>query len=74
MEARDRELSAEMVRCLCNFAKSGDPNRGEKVAPWTPAQTAGKQVFCMGEAPSAMGRVSMLKVVKTMLTNKAVGE
>ena len=74
MEARDRELSAEMVRCLCNFAKSGDPNRGEKVAPWTPAQTAGKQVFCMGEAPAAMGRVSMLKLVKTMLTNKAVGE
>ena len=74
MEARDQELSAEMVRCLCNFAKSGDPNRGEKVAPWTPAQTAGKQVFCMGEAPAAMGRVSMLKLVKTMLTNKAVGE
>ena len=74
MEQKDRELSEEMVRCLCNFAKSGDPNRGEKVAVWTPAQVAGKQALCMGEAPARMCRISMLKLVKTMLTNKAVGE
>ena len=74
MEARDRALSEEMVRYLCNFAKTGDPNRGENVSPWTPAQEAGKQVLCMGEAPSRMRKIPMLKLIHTMLTNKAGGE
>ena len=74
MERKDRELSEQMVRCLCNFAKNGDPNQGEKVSAWTPAQAAGKKVLCMGQQPGTMQKVSMLKLVKTMLTNKAVGE
>lgn len=74
MEQKDRSLSEEMVRYLCNFAKTGDPNRGEQVAVWTPAQKAGKQVLRMGEKPTAMGKLSMLKLIYTMLTNKAVGE
>ena len=74
MEQKDRALSEEMVRYLCNFAKTGDPNRGEQVAVWTPAQKAGKQVLRMGEKPTAMGKLSMLKLIYTMLTNKAVGE
>ena len=74
MEQKDRALSEEMVRYLCNFAKTGDPNRGDQVALWTPAQKAGKQVLRMGEKPTAMGRLSMLKLIHTMLTNKAVGE
>ncbi|MBR5294138.1 MAG: carboxylesterase family protein [Oscillospiraceae bacterium] len=74
MEQKDRALSEEMVRYLCNFAKTGDPNRGDQVALWTPAQSAGKQVLRMGEKPTAMGKLSMLKLIHTMLTNKAVGE
>ena len=74
MEDKDRSLSEEMVRCLCNFVKTGDPNQGDQVALWTPAQSAGKQVLRMGEKPTAMGKLSMLKLIHTMLTNKAVGE
>ena len=74
MEQKDRALSEEMVRYLCNFAKTGDPNRGEQVAAWTPAQKAGKQVLRMGEKPTAMAKLSMLKLIYTMLTNKVVGE
>ena len=74
MEQKDRSLSEEMVRYLCNFAKTGDPNRGEQVVSWTPAQKAGKQVLRMGEKPTAMGKLSTAKLIYTMLTNKAVGE
>ena len=74
MEQKDRSLSEEMVRYLCNFAKTGDPNHGDQVALWTPAQKAGKQVLRMGEKPTAMAKLSMLKLIYTMLTNKAVGE
>ena len=74
MEAKDHALSGEMVRYLCNFAKNGDPNLGEQVAPWTEAQSAGKQVLCMGEEPGRMRKIPMLKLIHTMLTNKAVGE
>ena len=74
MEEKDRRLSEEMVRRLCNFVKTGDPNQGERVSNWTPAQTAGKQVLRMGEKPTAMAKPSMMKLIHTMLTNKAVGE
>ena len=74
MEAKDHALSGEMVRYLCNFAKNGDPNLGGKVTPWTEAQSAGKQVLCMGEEPGRMRKIPMLKLIHTMLTNKAVGE
>ena len=74
MEAKDRALSEEMVRYLCNFVKTGDPNTGEEVSPWTSAQASGKKVICMGEIPSAMRKPSTLKLIYTMLTNKAVGE
>ena len=74
MEEKDRALSEEMVRYLCNFAKNGDPNIGESVTPWSRAQASGKNVLCMGEGPSAMCKPSTLKLICTMLTNKAVGE
>jgi para-nitrobenzyl esterase len=74
MEEKDRNLSEEMVRYLCNFAKTGDPNLGEEVSPWTRAQAAGKKVLCMGESTAAMRKIPMLKLIGTMLTNKAVGE
>ena len=74
MEAKDRSLSEEMVRYLCNFVKNGDPNRGEVVPRWNPAQTSGKKVLRMGEQPGTMEKPSALKLIHTMLTNKAVGE
>ena len=74
MEAKDRSLSEEMIRYLCNFVKTGDPNRGEVVPRWSRAQVSGKKVLCIGEKPGTMAKPSMLKLIRTMLTNKAVGE
>ncbi len=69
MEETDRRLSAEMVEMLCSFARTGEPG-----AVWTDARKSGKKVLRLGNSPAAMGRVSMAKLIKTMLTNKAVGE
>ena len=74
MEDKDRNLSEEMVRYLCNFVKTGDPNKGESVSSWSEAKVSGKKVLCMGEGSSAMRKPSLLKMVYTMLANKAVGE
>ena len=74
MEAKDQTLCEEMVRYLCNFVKNGDPNIGEKVPLWHKAQVSGKKVLCMGETDGTMCRPSVLKLIYTMLTNKAVGE
>ena len=74
MEQKDRDLSEEMVRYLCNFAKSGDPNCGDAVPAWQPAGKDQKQVIRLGEGATAMGNPAMLKMIYTMLTNKAVGE
>ena len=63
-----------MVRYLCNFAKSGDPNCGDAVPAWQPAGKDQKQVIRLGEGATAMGNPAMLKMIYTMLTNKAVGE
>ena len=74
MEEKDRSLSEEMVRYLCNFTKTGDPNLGEEVPHWRNAQDSGKRVLCLGEAAGTMQKPSVLKLIHTMLTNKAVGE
>ena len=74
MGEKDQTLSEEMVRYLCNFAKTGDPNQGEAVKYWSAARSSGKKVLCMGEGSSAMRKPSAWKLVHTMLTNKAVGE
>ena len=72
MEQKDYALSDQMTTYLCNFAKNGDPN-GESQPIWTPA-AKDKKVLMIGEKPTQMGNPSMLKLTKTMLTNKAVGE
>ncbi len=72
-EDKDKALSDQMSTYLTNFAKSGDPNSSE-VPTWQPQGTAQDKVLRMGEKPTHMGRVSKLKLVWTMLTNKAVGE
>ena len=70
MEKKDYDLSEQMVNYLMNFCKQGDPN-GESLPKWIPH---GKEVLRLGEKDTHMGKVSMLKLIKTMLTNKAVGE
>lgn len=70
MEEKDYALSEQMTDYLCNFAKSGDPN-GEGLPLWSPG---GKQVMRIGEGESGMGKVSMLKLWRSLLSGKASGE
>ena len=72
MEEKDEELSEQMVSYLCNFAKTGDPN-AQDLPRWDSVQTGGK-VLRLGEGKTRMGKASMLKMIYTMFTNKAVGE
>ncbi len=70
LEDCDREISGQMVRYLCNFAATGDPN-GKELPTWTPGT---EKAMTFGEGPTQMMKPSMLKMVYTMLTSKAVGE
>ncbi len=72
MAGQDRALSRQMVGYLANFCRCGDPN-GSDLPQWDPAHGQ-KEVLRLGEKPTAMAKVSTLKLIKTMLTNKAVGE
>ena len=70
MEEKDYALSEQMVSYLCNFVRSGDPN-GKGLPHWAPA---GSKAMCLGEQPAHMGKPNLLKLIRIMLTNKAVGE
>ncbi len=72
-EKQDYALSEFMSTALCNFAKTGNPNGG-KVMDWQPTTSKQKNVMICGEQPAHMGKPSKLKLWKTMLTNKSVGE
>ena len=74
MEEKDRALSHQMVSYLCNFAKTGDPNKAAQLPTWIASDKSQPRVLILGEQPTHMGKPSMLKMVFTMLTNKAVGE
>ena len=74
MEQKDRDLSAQMVNYLCNFVHTGNPNKIEALPTWIASGKGQSRVLCLGEKDTAMGKPSMLKLVKIMLTNKAVGE
>lgn len=74
MEEKDRELSHQMVSYLCNFAKTGNPNKSGQLPQWVASGTGQGKVLRLGEKPTAMGKPNMLKMIYTMLTNKAVGE
>lgn len=73
MEEKDYKLSDEMVDRLCAFASFGNPNK-ESLPLWEKAGKRNKKVLCIGEQNSAMRKPKTLKLIHTMLTNKAVGE
>ena len=72
-EEKDRQLSDQMVGYLMNFVKTGDPNGGD-LPRWTPMENRGSRVLRIGEGQTRMGKANLLRLVWTMLTNKAVGE
>ena len=72
-EEKDHALAEQMTDYLCNFAKQGNPN-AESLPKWQRCCKKQTQVLRLGEGETRMGKVSMTKLVKTMLTNKAVAE
>ena len=74
MEDKDFALSDQMTDYLCNFVRKGDPNKAAQLPTWIASDRSQKRVLCMGEKDTHMGKPSLLKLIGTMLTNKAVGE
>ena len=74
MVQKDYDLSEQMVEYLCNFARKGEPNEPGKLPMWIASGDKNKQVMCLGENATGMRKPSALKMIYTMLTNKAVGE
>ena len=74
MEQKDRDLSDQMISYLCNFVRCGNPNKSGQLPTWIASDPSQKRVLILGEKDTAMGRPSMVKMIATMLTNKAVGE
>ena len=74
MEEKDRELSRQMVGYLCRFVRTGDPNAEGELPVWEASAANQKRVLVLGEKDPHMQKPSMLKMIKTMLTNHAPGE
>ncbi len=70
---KDHIVSEQMVSYLCNFALTGDPNT-EGASTWLASDVRQRNVLMIGESETRMAKPSMVKMIKTMLTNKAVGE
>ena len=73
MRQKDYELSELMTDYLCNFARNGNPN-GADLPEWTAADGHKRNAMIIGENAPGMRKPGMLKMIVTMLTNKAVGE
>ena len=73
MTMKDYDLSHQMTDYLTNFCKFDDPN-GAGLTAWLPMTRGQSKVLCLGEVDTHMGKADLLKLTKTMLTNKAVGE
>ena len=69
-EKKDYDLSGEMVKRLCAFAKCGEPN-SDGLCEW---HSGGKSALVLGDADTVEDKPSMLKMWVTMFTNKAPGE
>ena len=63
-----------MVKYLCNFVRTGNPNKGGELPTWIASDKTQKRVLILGEKATHMAKPGLLKMIKTMLTNKAVGE
>ena len=74
MEQKDRELCEQMVSYLCNFVRTGNPNKTGELPTWIASDKGQKRVLRLGEKVTHMNNPSTLKMVATMLTNKAPGE
>ena len=71
MEKEDYNISDTMSTYLCNFVKSGKPDEGCGIVPWSKCRSD-RDVMCFGDAISKKGRKKML--IFNTLTNKPVGE
>ena len=71
---KDEALSEQMVSLLCQFVRTGDPNGESHEPAWLPTDGKNSRVMILGENDAHMGKPSLLRMIKTMLTNKAVGE
>lgn len=74
MEQKDYDLSEQMVNYLCNFVRTGNPNKSGELPTWIASDRGQNRVLVLGEKETGMRRPSILKMLHTMLTNKAVGE
>ena len=59
---------------LCNFVRCGNPNKIQALPTWIASGAGQNKVLVLGEKKTGMRKPGMLKMIKTMLTNKAVGE
>jgi para-nitrobenzyl esterase len=73
MMDKDYAVSDQMATYLCNFARTGDPN-GDELPAWAASDEHNKTVLMIGEGDTRMAKPSLMRMIKTMLTNKAVGE
>ena len=71
MTEEDYAISDAMSTYLCNFAKNGKPDEGDKIAPWSKCR-ADRDVMSFGDAVSSKGRMKTL--IYNTLTTKPVGE
>ena len=73
MTDKDYALSEQMVSYLCRFAATGNPNAAGE-PEWLPSGEKQQRVLMIGETSGHMAKPSLVGMIKTMLTNKAVGE
>ena len=74
MEKKDHALSDQMTDYLTNFCKTGNPNKCGKLPTWIASDKDQKRVLRLGENKTHMCKPNTLRMIYTMLTNKAVGE
>lgn len=72
-EKEDYRLTEQMTDYLTNFVKTGNPN-SDGLPAWLPSAKKQKKMMCFGQDETHMAKPNALRLLYTMLTNKAVGE